>query len=99
MIADTPQPSYYAVIFTSLHTAGDNSHSGIAIKMSGLAKQQPGYPGLESAREELRITVSYLESLKAIKNRKANARHLFAQQQGRAKWYKHDKNIYLQSRM
>jgi len=87
MIANTPQPPYYAVIFTSLRTEGDHGYSDMAAEMEELAKQQPGYLGIESARQGLSITVSYWESLEAIRNWKANARHLFAQQQGREKWY------------
>lgn len=71
MIAETPQPPYYAIIFTSLHTEGDNGYLNMAIEMNDLAKQQTGYLGVESAREELGITVSYWESLEAIKNWKS----------------------------
>jgi heme-degrading monooxygenase HmoA len=91
MIATTPEPPYYAVIFTSLRTEGDNGYSDMSTEMNELAQQQPGFLGVESAREELGITVSYWESLEAIKNWKANARHLIAQSQGREKWYTHYK--------
>jgi heme-degrading monooxygenase HmoA len=87
MIANTRQAPYYAVIFTSLRTDGDNGYRSMSVEMEELARQQPGFLGVESAREEVGITVSYWESLEAIKNWKANARHLFAQQQGREKWY------------
>ena len=91
MIANTPQPPYYAVIFTTLRTEGDNGYGAMAVEMEELARQQPGYLGLEAAREGLGVTVSYWESLEAIKSWKANSRHLFAQQQGRQKWYEHYK--------
>jgi heme-degrading monooxygenase HmoA len=87
MIASTPPPPYYAVIFTSLRTEGDNDYSAMADEMFELAKRQPGYLGFESAREGLGITVSYWRSLEDIKNWKANERHLFAQKTGREKWY------------
>ena len=87
MIAETPQPPYYAVIFISLRTDGDNGYNAMAEDMNELAKQQPGYLGIESAREELGITVSYWRSIEDIKNWKANERHLFAQKTGRDKWY------------
>ena len=67
MIANTPQPPYYAVIFTSLRTDVDEGYSIMADAMVELAKQQPGYLGIESARAGLGITVSYWESLEAIK--------------------------------
>ncbi len=59
----------------------------MAAKMDELAKQQPGYLGIESARNEIGITVSYWASLEAIRNWKANADHLMAQRYGREKWY------------
>ena len=91
MIAETPDTPYYAVIFTSLRTEGDNGYSAMADEMDELAKQQPGYLGIESARDGLGITVSYWRSLEDIKNWKANERHLFAQKTGRENWYAHYK--------
>ncbi len=78
---------YYAVIFTSLRTEGDNGYAAMAEEMEQLAQQQPGYLGIESARNELGITVSYWASLEAIKNWKANLDHLEAQKKGRTTWY------------
>ncbi len=58
---------YYAVIFTSTRTEVEEGYAEMAIKMVELAKHQPGFIGLESARSEIGITVSYWESLEAIK--------------------------------
>jgi len=87
MIAQTPVAPYYAVIFTSLRTAGDDGYEAMSDKMVELAKQQPGYLGIESARNEIGITVSYWESLDAIKRWKSNVDHQLAQKTGREKWY------------
>lgn len=87
MIANTPPPPYYAVIFTSLRTEGDNGYAAMADEMVTLASQQPGYLGMESARDGLGITVSYWESLEAIKNWKAVSEHAAAQAFGRKHWY------------
>ena len=87
MIAPTPTPPYYAVIFTSVRTVVDNNYAGISQRMVELAEQQPGYLGHESARNELGITVSYWSSLEAIQNWKMNTEHLNAQQNGREEWY------------
>ncbi|KAI9433629.1 hypothetical protein F5148DRAFT_1295415 [Russula earlei] len=87
MIASTPKPPYYAVIFTSLRTPEDAGYAEMSDRMVVLAQQQPGYLGHESAREGIGITVSYWESLEAIRNWKQHTEHLFAQQQGRAQWY------------
>lgn len=59
----------------------------MAERMVELASQQPGFLGLESARENLGITVSYWESLEAISNWKKNAEHQEAQRLGRQQWY------------
>lgn len=87
MIALTPQPPYYAVIFTSLRTEGDNGYGNMADAMVALAEEQPGYLGIESAREGLGITVSYWATLEDIKNWKANAQHQLAQKLGKEMWY------------
>lgn len=86
-IARTPEPPYYAVIFTSLRTEGDNGYGHMADRMVELASQQPGYLGVESAREGLGITVSYWASLEAIAAWKAVAAHQVAQRLGKEKWY------------
>ena len=86
-IANTPPPPYYAVIFTSHRTEGDNGYGEMAERMAELAAQQPGYLGMESAREGLGITVSYWESLEAIRNWKQNAEHQEAQRLGHQQWY------------
>ena len=78
---------YFAVIFTSTQTNAIEGYSEMAEKMETLAKQQKGFLGIDSARNEVGITVSYWESLEAIKNWKANTDHVFAQQKGREQWY------------
>lgn len=78
---------YYAVIFTSTRTAGDNGYGDMADFMEQLAKKQSGYIGIESAKQEIGITVSYWESLNAIHNWKQQADHLLAQKKGISDWY------------
>ena len=87
-IAKTPEPPYYAVIFTSLRTKGDNGYGEIADKMVKLASQQLGFLGLESARESVGITVSYWSNLESIKLWKQNTEHVMAQKLGREIWYR-----------
>ena len=86
-IANTPPPPYYAVIFTNLRTEVDSEYAATANRMEELAVQQPGYLGHESVRDGLGITISYWESLEAIRNWKKNTEHLLAQQAGRDQWY------------
>ncbi|RPA67109.1 antibiotic biosynthesis monooxygenase [Cyclobacteriaceae bacterium YHN15] len=87
MIANTPKPPYYAVIFTSIRTEIEEDYNLTAIKMVEMAQEQEGYLGHESAREDLGITVSYWQNLDAIKNWKMNLDHLLAQKLGKSKWY------------
>ncbi|TFY84190.1 antibiotic biosynthesis monooxygenase [Pseudomonas kairouanensis] len=88
MIARTPAPPYYAVIFTSLRTEGDHGYGEAAGRMLALAHAQPGFLGVESAREDgVGITVSYWESEAAILAWKQHAEHRAVRQQGRGTWY------------
>ena len=80
-------PQYYAVIFTSIKKDNDEGYPSMAKRMVELAHQQPGFLGVESARNEIGITVSYWESLKAIEQWKNNSAHLIAQEIGKTKWY------------
>ena len=79
--------SYYAVIFTSKQRDSVKGYIEMAHKMEELAKQHPGYLGMESARNELGITVSYWENLESIKNWKHQSEHLKAQLKGKTDWY------------
>ncbi len=87
--ADTPEPPYYAVIFTSRRRAGDHGYGETAERMVELAAQQPGFLGVESARDAqgFGITVSYWSSLEAIAAWKAHGEHRAAQERGRSTWY------------
>ena len=86
-IAPTPRPPYYAVIFTSTRTTADEGYSETSERMLELARQQPGFLGVESAREDVGITVSYWTDLESIKAWKAVAEHREAQAKGRETWY------------
>lgn len=55
--------------------------------MEEMAKLQPGYLGIESARNDLGITVSYWDSEEAIRNWKAQLEHRLAQKMGKERWY------------
>ena len=79
--------AYYAVIFTSTQNKNTEGYAEMADKMETLAKQQKGFIGIESAREDVGITVSYWETLEAIKNWKQQSEHLQAQLKGRQDWY------------
>lgn len=88
MIANTPKPPYYAVIFSSLRTEINDGYDGAAMRMEELAKKQEGYLGIESARNEVGITVSYWENVDSIIKWKNNVEHTIVREKGREKWYK-----------
>ncbi|APU67927.1 antibiotic biosynthesis monooxygenase family protein [Christiangramia flava] len=88
MIAKTPEPPYYAVIFTSLRTdENDQEYGEMAQKMLELAIHQPGYLGFESAKSAIGISVSYWKDLDSIRNWKSHSEHLLAQKLGKSTWY------------
>jgi len=79
---------YYAVIFTSVKTDATEGYDEKAELMEKLAKEQEGFLGVESARNEIGITVSYWRDLESIKKWKQQTDHWEAQQKGRTTWYK-----------
>ena len=89
--ATTPEPPYYAVIFTSRRTPEDGGYEETASRMAELAREMPGYLGLESARgaDGVGITVSYWASQDAIANWQRHAEHRAAQNRGKKQWYDH----------
>jgi len=88
MIAKTPKPPYYAVIFSSIRTEGNQGYNEMADLMIQLASKQEGFLGIESARNELGVTVSYWRDLDSIRKWKQHSDHSVAQLKGRKDWYK-----------
>jgi heme-degrading monooxygenase HmoA len=88
MIAQTPKPPYYAVIFTSVRTDEDNGYAEMSERMTELVQQLDGFLGWESARDEIGITVSYWRDLESIRNWRNNSEHLQAQLFGKRAWYR-----------
>jgi len=87
-LADTPSPPYYVVIFTSLRQPGDDAaYAAMAEKMRQLAAEQEGFLGMESARNDVGITVSYWKDPAAIRAWKNHVEHVAARRLGREKWY------------
>ncbi|WP_297336363.1 antibiotic biosynthesis monooxygenase [Algoriphagus sp.] len=87
MIAQTPAPPYYAVIFTNVLSEPSKAYQEMAKLMENLVKDQDGYLGHESARDGLGITVSYWRDVEAINQWKHQSEHLLAQKLGREQWY------------
>lgn len=91
LIAKTPKPPYYAVIFTSIKSEDQIGYKAMSDKMVEMVQNQAGFIGFESASEDIGITVSYWESLESIRNWKQNIDHLEAQKKGKSDWYQHFK--------
>jgi heme-degrading monooxygenase HmoA len=89
--AKLPPPPYYAVIFSSQRTPGDQGYGATADRMVELAATQPGFLGIESTRDEsgFGITVAYFDSEENIARWRAHAEHRQAQAMGRSTWYEH----------
>ncbi len=87
MISKTPKPPYYAVIFTSMKSGYSKEYDETSNRMVQLARNQEGFLGVESARNEIGITVSYWDSLENIKKWKNNLEHKIARQKGKDDWY------------
>jgi len=87
----TPQPPYYAVIFTSTLGDSDEGYAAMGQAMVELAKDQPGYLGIETTRgaDGLGITVSYWEDEASILAWKQQTQHMLAQKNGIETWYSH----------
>lgn len=88
-MAQTPDPPYFAVIFTSQRTENALGYDAVAGRMVELAAQQPGFLGIESARspDGFGITVSYWRSLADITAWRDHAEHQAAQSAGKRVWY------------
>jgi heme-degrading monooxygenase HmoA len=88
--AQTPEPPYYVVVFTSLRNGEDaDAYAEAAARMLELASQQPGFLGVESVRDAdgVGITVSYWQDQAAILTWKHQTEHAATRQRGRSDWY------------
>ncbi|PQJ74116.1 antibiotic biosynthesis monooxygenase family protein [Polaribacter gangjinensis] len=88
MIVNNLKPPYYAVIFTTVVSENLEDYEKTAQKMEVLASQQKGFLGIDSARNDIGITVSYWRTLEDITAWKNNTEHTLARNLGREKWYR-----------
>jgi len=90
--ARTPEPPYYAVIFASRRNEHDpDGYAEAAQRMVELAARQPGFLGVDSARDAagFGITVSYWRDEASIAAWKRQADHAAVRAHGRRHWYRH----------
>ncbi|HTK36901.1 MAG TPA: antibiotic biosynthesis monooxygenase [Pyrinomonadaceae bacterium] len=86
--AKTPPPPYYAVIFTTVQSDERDGYDEMSARMLELAQKEKGFLGIESARDELGLSVTYWASLEDIARWKSHAEHKIAQAKGFEMWYK-----------
>ena len=84
-----PDPPYYSVIFVNQKNEDDDGYGDMADRMVALARQQPGFLGIDTTRDEsgFGMTVSYWKDLESIKQWRNHPEHREAQEMGQAKWY------------
>ena len=88
--ARTPEPPYFAVIFTNQRANGDDgSYRAVAERMVELGSRYDGFLGIESVRgaDGIGITVSYWRDEAALLAWKRDTEHQKAQFGGREAWY------------
>ena len=86
-LAPLLDPPYYAVIFSSIQTYNLEHYAETANEMERLGRLQPGFLGIDSARQDIGITVSYWRTLEDIKAWKHHLDHTAARERGRKQWY------------
>lgn len=86
-IAKTPTPPYYAVIFTTIQSDERDGYAEMNARMLELAKKEKGFLGIESAHDEIGLSVTYWASLEDIARWKNHAEHKIAQAKGFEMWY------------
>lgn len=89
MIANTPNPTYIATVFTSIRTDVEEGYD----EMNELTFKEleiiEGYFGYEAFRNKnsFGVNVSYLKDMEALKNWRDNTLHQKAQELVKEKWY------------
>ncbi|WP_018685028.1 antibiotic biosynthesis monooxygenase family protein [Actinokineospora enzanensis] len=88
-LSTTPEPPYYAVVFTSLLAQDHDGYAETSDRMTELVRSSPGYLAHDSARDDTGtgITVAYFRDEESIETWRRQAEHVVAQDRGRAQWY------------
>lgn len=86
-IADTPEPPYYAVLFTTVYSEISDGYKELGEQMIDLAASQPGFLGMETARKDIGILLSYWADLSSIAAWREVSAHRTAQRLGQKRWF------------
>ncbi len=86
-----PASPHYAAIFSSVRTENNDGYDEWNDKMFELVKNNDGYLGHESYRNEDKtgVTISYWRDLESLSQWRNETLHKKAQELGRLKWYSH----------
>lgn len=88
MIALTPEPPYYAVIFSSYLKNNLYDYEETFEKLMQIAGEIDGFIGMESVRNDFGISISYWKDKSSIEEWKENFEHIIAKKRGKQEWYK-----------
>lgn len=88
MLANTPPPPYYAVIFTSFRNESEDGYDKMAEEIQNIVVNQPGFLGMETARAHIGLTVCYWKDMESITMWSHNELHIEAKKNGKEYWYK-----------
>jgi heme-degrading monooxygenase HmoA len=91
-ISKTPQPPYYAVVFTSINGDVDHTeHTAMFHRLLERTASHPGYLGIEPARnpDGSGVAVVYFADAESITAWARDPEHRVAKQRGREEWYSH----------
>jgi heme-degrading monooxygenase HmoA len=92
-ISKTPNPPYYAVVFTSVNASevDHTEHTQMYHRLAGIAATYNGYLGIEAARNNdgSGVAVIYWQDLESIRAFGRDPEHLIAKKKGRESWYSH----------
>jgi heme-degrading monooxygenase HmoA len=87
MIIKTPEPPYYAVIFSSYRTEDNVDYEHTMKILMEASKNYDEFLGMESARDGFGISVSYWKTYEGILRWKKDSDHLIAKEIGKKYWY------------
>jgi heme-degrading monooxygenase HmoA len=91
-IAQTPEPPYYAVIFTSINAQVDHEeHARTFQRLMEVAADYRGFLGIEGARnpDGSGVAAVYWSDLEAVAAFARDPEHVVAKQKAREIWYSH----------
>ncbi|MFN8544957.1 MAG: antibiotic biosynthesis monooxygenase, partial [Candidatus Binatia bacterium] len=87
-IAKTPAPPYYAVIAPTVLSGDASGFPELAQRLTEMARGVDGFLDIESCfHGNFVLAVSYWRSLEAIEVWRQHARHQYAKNMGKARWF------------